>query len=264
MLNLDKYSAENLERIKKVIEIVLDELELQEINHFAGNKIQLRRFEQEGLFYEQVITILAKIAKEEDNFFKIANEEIKRKVENSVPFYILDKDIKDYARQSYRKEFLENLQLTEADLRNNIILRLKDDQSIYRLKEILVLIERQTYVTFPTGKDYIYLNGILYLRTLNEPAPLDLSNAPILRPVFESFFYLCENTGKKLLDDTQLLKKYKQLTGEKIDWRLFIKRKASIVGKMINKKPELQSRIIWEYDTIKKMYKFEILPLLDK
>lgn len=187
MLNLDKYSPENLGRIRTIIKIVLDELELQEINHFSGNKIPLIKFEREGFSYPEVKTILNKIAKEENNLFKITNEEIKRKVENSVPFYIFDGDIRDNERQSYRKELLVHLRITEADLRNNIILRLKDDQSVYRLKEICdsQIPSSVIFNVIPRGKKYEVVKKIAEFFSLKKEVE-NFSLAQCLKLKFNS------------------------------------------------------------------------------
>ena len=75
---LNKFSWENLERIQKVLKIILDTLEFQEINRIIGNKIPLKRFEKEGLYYDEVKTVLSGINKE-GNIIQIKNELIKQK-----------------------------------------------------------------------------------------------------------------------------------------------------------------------------------------
>lgn len=54
-------SLENLIKIQKVIKIILDELELQDVNRLAGNKIPLKNFTSEGITYEDVVHIIKKI-----------------------------------------------------------------------------------------------------------------------------------------------------------------------------------------------------------
>jgi|GEM_PF-5776099 len=122
----------------------------------------------------------------------------------------------------------------------------------------------EAVAVFPEGRDYLYSGQTLYLKTAHgTPCTLDLSKAPTLRPVFESFFYIFDNTGNKTVSTQDVLVNYKHLTGHEITWRMLIKRKSSIVGKMINPKQCLSNRLIWEYDNDKKQYRFEILPLSD-
>lgn len=114
------------------------------------------------------------------------------------------------------------------------------------------------------AKTFHYENGEFRLiRQDGSPCTLDFSKAPEYKPVFESFFLLYRDNNKKLFNRDELLKKYKELTKRDTNWRDFIKQKSSIVGKMINKKPCLKNRIIWEHDKETDMYRFEILPLSD-
>ncbi|MBI4038706.1 hypothetical protein HY384_01990 [Candidatus Daviesbacteria bacterium] len=114
-------------------------------------------------------------------------------------------------------------------------------------------------------RDHVYENGELRLKLQDGSyCTLDLSKADEYRPVFESFYYLYRDTNRYLFDRAELLAKYKELTRKEVDWRFFIKQKSSIVGKMINTKPCLKNRIIWEFDKEEKKYRFGILPLSDK
>lgn len=216
MLNLDKYSPENLGRIRTIIKIVLDELELQEINHFSGNKIPLIKFEREGFSYPEVKTILNKIAKEENNLFKITNEEIKRKVENSVPFYIFDGDIRDNERQSYRKELLVHLRITEADLRNNIILRLSKDTAISRLKTILASIKSNSVKQVTsTSSDFCRLeNNTFFIKLLDgseKAITFDTKRKTnYLRILFEILFEHWKHHGTDPLPKSEIAKKLRE------------------------------------------------------
>lgn len=105
-----------------------------------------------------------------------------------------------------------------------------------------------------------YSKGKLFLKLENgQIEVLDLSTCKLLKPIFESFYKLNEETGKNLFSKEEILKKYEEITGEIIEWRLFIKRKSTIIAKKINIKPSLRKRIIWEYDKKEKKYRFEIL-----
>lgn len=114
-------------------------------------------------------------------------------------------------------------------------------------------------------KSFLYENGELQLiRQDGTRCTLDFSKADEYRPVFESFFFLYRDSNRKLFSRNELLEKYREITKKDVNWRDFIQQKSSIVGKMINTKPCLKNRIVWEHDTDTDMYKFEILPLSDK
>lgn len=116
----------------------------------------------------------------------------------------------------------------------------------------------------PSGRHYIYDHGELKIRLKdNSSCTLDLSNADLLRPVFESFYTLYIETGDTLFSREQLLQRHKKLTKQEITWETFVDRKGS-VGKMINKKPAFKSRLKWTYNKALKKYNFDILPLSDK
>jgi hypothetical protein len=132
---LAKYSAGNRERIKRVIRIILEDLELQGINRLTGNKIPLKRFENESLDYIEVIEILKAIQREYEHF-KIANLEIKKMME--PPDYIFDQN---HAEEIYKKEVLKRLNLSEDDLKNNLIIRADSLDITVKLKELSVEID---------------------------------------------------------------------------------------------------------------------------
>ncbi len=135
-----------------------------------------------------------------------------------------------------------------------------------------ILINKEKLINFikrhkdlPTQRDFYYENSELHIRLKDgSTTSLDLSKAKVLRPVFETYFYLFKDTGRNLFERSELLKKYKEITGEGITLSTFSDRKSAICGKMIKPKPALKDRIIWEFDNIEKKYRFEILPLSDK
>ena len=61
MLDLNKFSPENLVRFQKVLKILLDELELQGINELVGNKIPIEKFEKEGFSRDDVLVVFDRI-----------------------------------------------------------------------------------------------------------------------------------------------------------------------------------------------------------
>lgn len=116
-----------------------------------------------------------------------------------------------------------------------------------------------------SDKTYDYQQGVLYLQRKNgQLCPLDLSNAPTLRPVFEAFFYLFEDTGRTAFSYKEVIESYKRITGRTIDKASLSDRKSSIYGKKIKVNDCLKNRIVWEYDKQKELWRFEILPLSDK
>lgn len=146
MIDINKLSKRNVEKLKIVLEIILDELEIQGIKGWVGNKISLQKFEREGLSYQDVVGILYFIAGGKTTLFKIGNEEINRKIEekartsyifNSTLISGIDK------KEAARRKVLGDLHLTEEYLKDNLLIRLEDNQSIKKLRSILKLIIRQ-------------------------------------------------------------------------------------------------------------------------
>ncbi len=126
-LNLSELSPENLERIQKVLKIILDKLELQGINELVGNKIPLKRFEKEDIFYDEVISILNKInEKREEPLLEILNESIDYRELRSGNFSELERLENENAGMKF-------LDISRKDLEENVILRIKN---LSRLKEI--------------------------------------------------------------------------------------------------------------------------------
>jgi len=71
---LNQISIRNLRKLYKVLEIILDELEIQGENRISGNKISLKRFENENISREETISIIEKINKEEHKtIFEVLN-----------------------------------------------------------------------------------------------------------------------------------------------------------------------------------------------
>lgn len=133
MINLDNLSMENLERIQKVLKIILDELEIQEINELVGNKIPLRKFEKEDIFYDEVISILNKINNEgEKPVLEISNVLL---YEGSKDWDNIQKSLKELERFENEKIGLEFLGFSKKDLKENIILRIESLSGLKEIKE---------------------------------------------------------------------------------------------------------------------------------
>lgn len=107
--------------------------------------------------------------------------------------------------------------------------------------------------------DFRYENNQLHLKLANGDfyTALSLMHSPELRPIFESFYFLYIDTGRKLFTRDEILKKYKSLTGKSITWQELIKQKSSF-GKLINRDAILKERLIWKH-AIGEMYHFELL-----
>lgn len=171
---------------------------------------------------------------------------------------LMDCDDEHHSASDWNKEFdLDNSFNHETGIKLNL--------DAFKYLHGVLVNNKERFFRIPEGYDFTYKNGVLMIRTHSEsPSVLDLSKANLLRPVFESFFYLYSNGAKKMFTPTELLNKYKEITKEIIEWKLFINRKSSIKGKMINTKEDLKNRIIWEYNDQFHKYKFEILPLSDE
>lgn len=152
--SLIKYSAENLERIKKVIKIISDDLELQKINRLAGNKIPLKRFIDESLSFIEAVETL-KLVQKEFGLFKIANLEIERMIEPAP--YIFDTNY-IYVEKENKNKILKILNLTEDDIRNNLIVRANSLDITERLKEILAEIDNMSQETSGLPENWGWFN----------------------------------------------------------------------------------------------------------
>jgi hypothetical protein len=122
---LNKLSLENLTRIQKVLKIILDEVNLRGWNKDRNTeiKISIKRFENQGFSYEEVVSILQRIAKEAG--ISILNEEIKKRFKNIN---------KATQIPTYEQILIEMmLGISSDDLRKYIILKIRD---LNRLKEI--------------------------------------------------------------------------------------------------------------------------------
>lgn len=86
MLNLNKFSLENLDKIQKVLKIVLDTIDLQGVNKFRYNKIPIKTFREKGLYYEDVVSVLDKI-NEGNNAIVVVNEYYREKKEKENSFF---------------------------------------------------------------------------------------------------------------------------------------------------------------------------------
>jgi len=116
-------------------------------------------------------------------------------------------------------------------------------------------------IIIPDGKDHEYKNGILYVALQNKDYNiLDLTNSPMVKPIFDSFYNLYKNSTTPFFSEIELLNEYKINTNEEIEWSRFVEG-VSDIKKRINKKEALKQRIVLEFDKKEQKYRFEILPL---
>lgn len=72
MLDLDNLFIENLERVRSVLKIALDELEIGKTDTMIGNKILIKKLEEKGIYFSDAETILNKI-----NGIEVLNAQLK-------------------------------------------------------------------------------------------------------------------------------------------------------------------------------------------
>lgn len=143
MLNLNKLSPENLGRMQKVLKIILDTIELQETDKLVGNKILLKRFEQENLYYDDIIGVLNRINKE-GKIVKILNEFIKKDVvEFHRKLWVFNTEgeqrkTTEKETQEYKKIHLKTYGVSEEDLKNYVILKIKDLNKVKEIQKEIV------------------------------------------------------------------------------------------------------------------------------
>lgn len=204
--SLEKYSTENLERIKKVIAIVSDSLELQGINRIAGNKIPLKKFEDASLSYPDVINIL-KAINEKFELYKIVDLEIEKMIRVAIPSYIYDSNIVN-GGIFYKREVLKSLGVTEDDIINNIILRANNLDLVEKLKEILFEIKnyQQKVVGLPANwkwfdrkKGQYQFGSVTFTQTgkIRKPVFMALMDIYEKTPQAISVLTIKEKTGVK-------------------------------------------------------------------
>jgi len=135
MISLNEFSTENLERIQKVLKIVLDELELQGINRLTGNKIPLKRFEKEGFSYEETKELLYGINDKHD-IISINNDYLKEKYEEiKIPGTPGNKPLLKTIYNVSLEDFKNYLLITIKDLNQLKEIKKRIDKIIKEKKE---------------------------------------------------------------------------------------------------------------------------------
>lgn len=144
-------------------------------------------------------------------------------------------------------------------------------KGLFKIKFIRVIAEEwlekrgiKIQTTNLVQKDYKYQGYELHINQSDSTiCTLDLSKCPELRPVFETFYSLSNQSNKTEFTQGELLQRYIQITGKSINWKLFMNRKSTIYGKLIKPKACLMNRICWGFSRKTKLYFFHISPLSD-
>lgn len=134
--------------------------------------------------------------------------------------------------------------------------------SINRNKAKQLIAKLQTRVTFPPNRDCIYENQILFLKLKDGSSDsIDFSKAKQSRKIFEVFWHLWKETGKKRFTHKEVIKEYKKLHNEKLEQYKIGKRISNARQSLIYPKEWLKNRIVWKFDKKSQVWLFQILPL---
>lgn len=132
-VSLQDFSKENLDKIKKVLKIILDELELQHINRLNGNRISIKKFEKEGFIYDEITSLIGGINKlDNEPVIKLLNKTLAdnyQLIKMQQPFQG-EREIKEIFSQSYH--------ISIDELKNYVILIV---ENLDRLKELYRTLE---------------------------------------------------------------------------------------------------------------------------
>jgi hypothetical protein len=148
-LNLGDFSMENLEKIQKILKIILDELEMQDINRLAGNKILIKKFEERGIFYEDVDSVIKKINSGE-------KKDIIRLIDKSIILAnegFTNENFRELKKMDYEQIGLKIWGISKEDLEKNIIIIVKDLNQIKKIKKKI------DNLTEPSNKKGVKINS---------------------------------------------------------------------------------------------------------
>ena len=135
MVNLNELSLENLEKIQKVLKIVLDTIELQGINKLTSNRIPLKNFEKEGLCYDEIRAVFYGIDREK-NIIILTNEELKEKWEKIKRNTSIGFDYSSLNLVERKKEVLKQFHgVLPEDLENYLFFEVKNLNKLKEIKE---------------------------------------------------------------------------------------------------------------------------------
>ena len=121
-----------------------------------------------------------------------------------------------------------------------------------------IVINNQRLIEFPVGRDYFYVNGVLFIKLKNQSiTSVDLSS-PVTKPCFEAIYFLYRDSNKNHFTQKEILDSYLSIKREATEWNKFVEAITDIRKKIRTKK--LTKRIILEYNRKLKSYIFEIIP----
>lgn len=126
-MNLDKFSTENLEKIQKVLKIILETIELQGLNRLTGNKISLEKFKQIGLYFDDVVSVVHII--NQNNDIGIMNDYYKEQLDNRFggPYTITLETEEEYLRRFFS--------ISKRELEEYLILKIENIEYLKTVKK---------------------------------------------------------------------------------------------------------------------------------
>lgn len=145
MVNLAQLSDKKLNTVKKILEILLSELEHKNVNNIGNYKIDLRKFEREGLSFNDLEYVLNLIDKKTD-IIELMNVQMK----SNPPFTFDPIASKAYGVEKQQIDYQEYLN----DIRGNAFIKLKDKESIKRLKTTISAISHKMPNSTKTSLTY--------------------------------------------------------------------------------------------------------------
>lgn len=137
MINLNKLSTENLEKIQKFLEIVLNHIELfGGYNRLTGNKISLEKFKKENIDYYEALAIISGLG---DEVAEQLNEKYKQDLNCFNNNNMLFRECADLARMRFGKkeDYLRFSGISEEELENYLIVVIKDLNKLRKIKQKL-------------------------------------------------------------------------------------------------------------------------------
>jgi hypothetical protein len=135
MLNLDKLSIDNLVKIQKFLEIVLDYIELfGERNSLIDNKIPLEKFKNKNINYYEALAIIKGLGNE---VIEQRNEIYKRELSYFSSNTLTSSDYSNVVYMGFKnkEDYLKYFDITEEDLKNYIILIIRDLNTLKNIKK---------------------------------------------------------------------------------------------------------------------------------
>jgi len=242
-------SPENLSKIQKVLKIIIDLLELKGVNRLKSLKIPLDTLAQQGMNYEEGIAVVDKINSMIDAF-DVLGEEFKQKLQFSWSTETELERVRDE---------MKLFRVSEEDLNNYLILRVKTLDAKDKLEKILTLIRSYASqpVVFPAGETILYQNHVLFFKLGDGTFDsIDFNSAPILRKVFECFWELRKRSTKISFVPTEVINIHEELFKGKIERHYLAIQVSNLKRTKLKSKPHLKERFQIGFDRNSKTWIF--------